>query len=82
VDEDTNIPKVDVVDVVESVFAAMEESLSNGNDVSIQGFGIFKVKERAARMGRNPATGASIKIAAKKVVSFKPAKALKDTVAG
>jgi DNA-binding protein HU-beta len=55
-------------------------SLKDGGTVSIIGFGTFLVKERAARMGRNPQTGASIQIAASKTPSFKAGKALKDAI--
>jgi DNA-binding protein HU-beta len=50
--------------------------------VQLIGFGAFEVTERAAREGRNPATGAALKIAAKKVVKFKPGKALAEAIAG
>jgi DNA-binding protein HU-beta len=55
-------------------------ALKNGETVSIIGFGTFSVKERAARTGRNPQTGAAIEIAASKTPSFKAGKALKDAV--
>jgi nucleoid DNA-binding protein len=56
------------------------ESLKAGNAVTLVGFGSFEVKERAARTGRNPATGAEINIPAAKVPSFKAGKVLKDAV--
>jgi DNA-binding protein HU-beta len=55
-------------------------TLKQGGTVSIIGFGTFSVKERAARTGRNPQTGASIEIAASKTPSFKAGKALKDAI--
>jgi DNA-binding protein HU-beta len=55
-------------------------ALKNGETVSILGFGTFSVKERSARTGRNPRTGATIEIAASKTPSFKAGKALKDAV--
>lgn len=55
--------------------------LDGGRKVSIAGFGAFDTKHRAARQGRNPATGATIMIAAKKYATFKAAKGLKDRVA-
>jgi DNA-binding protein HU-beta len=55
-------------------------ALKKGESVSLIGFGTFSVKERAARSGRNPQTGASIEIAASKTPSFKAGKALKDGV--
>ncbi|AIR90253.1 HU family DNA-binding protein [Pseudomonas cremoricolorata] len=62
--------------VIESVTGAMQK----GDDVVLVGFGTFTVKERAERTGRNPQTGAAIKIASAKVPSFKPGKGLKDAV--
>jgi DNA-binding protein HU-beta len=55
-------------------------TLKQGETVSIIGFGTFSVKERAARTGRNPQTGATIEIAASKTPSFKAGKALKDAI--
>ena len=64
--------------VVEAVFAAVTDAATKGDEVSIPGFGKFKVAAREARTGRNPATGATIEIAASKKLAFSPAKALKD----
>ena len=58
--------------------AAVVEALQAGDKVQLMGFGTFEVKERAARMGRNPATGAPTEIAAKKIPVFKAGKGLKD----
>ena len=55
-------------------------ALSNGDSVALVGFGTFNVRERAARMGRNPATGETIQIAASKGVGFKAGKSLKDSL--
>lgn len=60
--------------------ASVTESLKEGDDVALVGFGTFAVKERAARTGRNPQTGKEITIAAAKVPSFRAGKALKDAV--
>jgi DNA-binding protein HU-beta len=59
---------------------AIAVALKNGENISLIGFGTFSVKERAARTGRNPQTGATIKIKASKSPSFKAGKALKDAV--
>jgi len=59
---------------------AVASALSNGDQVSLVGFGTFSVKHRAARTGRNPQTGAEIQIKAANVPSFKAGKALKDAV--
>lgn len=66
--------------VVEAVFAAMTEAAKAGDEVSIPGFGKFKVASRDARSGRNPATGETIQIAASKKLAFTPAKQLKDSM--
>ncbi|HHQ4716264.1 TPA: nucleoid-associated protein HU-beta [Aeromonas veronii] len=59
---------------------AVGEALKEGDQVALVGFGTFAVRERAARSGRNPQTGATIGIAAGKVPAFKAGKALKDAV--
>jgi DNA-binding protein HU-beta len=59
---------------------AITEALKSGDQVSLVGFGTFSVKERAARTGRNPQTGATIDIAASKIPGFKAGKVLKDSV--
>jgi len=63
-----------------TVVAEITKNLKMGKDVVLTGFGSFTVSKRAARMGRNPQTGAAIKIAAKKVPRFKAGKGLKDAV--
>ncbi|MCC7160612.1 HU family DNA-binding protein [Candidatus Nomurabacteria bacterium] len=73
--------KVQAEEVVDGMFDAIVSTLKKGGEVSIAGFGIFSVKSRAARMARNPKTGEQVKVAAKKVPKFRPAKALKDMVA-
>ena len=64
------------------MFAAIADSASKGEEVSLNGFGKFKVKESPAREGRNPSTGATIQIAASKKLTFAPAKAVKDKLNG
>jgi DNA-binding protein HU-beta len=65
---------------VEAVLGGITLGLQEGGTVAIVNFGTFMVKERAARVGRNPSTGEEINIGAAKVVSFKAGKALKDAV--
>jgi DNA-binding protein HU-beta len=65
---------------LDAILETITESLVDGEDVTLIGFGTFKISERAARDGRNPRTGEAIKIAASKVPSFKAGKALKDAV--
>jgi len=72
----TGLKKVDVGGLVNAMFEVIEDALKAGENVTITGFGSFKVVERKAREGRNPQTGQPIKIPAKKVVKFKPGKGL------
>ena len=65
---------------LDAAIVAIKQSLKKGNDVTLVGFGTFSVGKRAARAGRNPRTGATIKIKAAKVPKFRPGKALKDAV--
>jgi DNA-binding protein HU-beta len=76
------ISKSDAGDAVDATFDAIADALSNGGEVSLVGFGSFKVANRAARTGRNPQTGATIQIAASKAPKFKAGKGLKDAVNG
>lgn len=66
--------------VVEKVLEGIIESLASGDKVELRNFGILKVKSRRSRVGRNPKTGVSVPIEAKKVVFFKPGKILKEKV--
>lgn len=65
---------------LDSMVEAITEALKKGEQVTLIGFGTFAVKSRAARTGRNPQTGETIKIEAANVPSFKPGKALKDAI--
>ncbi len=65
---------------LEAIVGGIRHSLKKGNSVTLVGFGTFTVSKRAARTGRNPRTGAAIKIKAAKVPKFRPGKALKDSV--
>ncbi|MBV9989855.1 MAG: HU family DNA-binding protein [Alphaproteobacteria bacterium] len=66
--------------IIEDMVGAMTKHLKKGTRIRINGLGILQVRKRAARMGRNPATGEAIKIKASKKVSFRPAKELKEAV--
>ncbi len=72
--------KKDADKAVAAVFGAIEGALAKGDKVQLIGFGTFEVRERAAKEGRNPRTGETIKIAAAKVPAFKAGAALKDAV--
>lgn len=76
----SELSKKDATKAVEAVFEAITEALQNGDKVQLVGFGNFEVRERQARKGRNPQTGEEIEIAASKVPSFKPGKALRDVI--
>jgi len=78
--EATDLTKADAARAVEAVLGTITKTLAGGDQVGIVGFGTFLVRDRAARVGRNPQTGAEIQIAAAKVPAFKPGKALKDAV--
>lgn len=80
--EGQGLTKADARKVVDAVFATIADSAVQGEEISLSGFGKFKVKESAAREGRNPATGATIQIAASKKLGFTPAKAVKDLLNG
>lgn len=76
------LAKSDVKKVVDGLFAKIADAAEKDEEVSVPGFGKFKVKQSAAREGRNPATGETISIAASKKLGFAPAKALKDKLNG
>lgn len=75
-----NLSKADGARAVNAVIDSISSALRGGDSVSLVGFGTFKVKQRNARVGRNPRTGETIQIAASRVPSFKAGKDLKDAV--
>lgn len=77
---EADISKAAATRALESLLDAVKDSLKKGDSVSLVGFGTFEVTKRAARDGRNPATGAAIKIKAATVPKFRPGKALKDAL--
>jgi len=76
----TAITKKDASEALATVLGEITKALSKGEDVTLTGFGTFKVSTRAAREGRNPKTGEKIKIPAMKTPKFKAGKGLKDAV--
>ncbi len=78
--EKLGIPKKECVSIVESIFTIIKEDLDQGNDVMISGFGKWTVKAKKKRKGRNPQTGESLMIDARKVVTFKPSQVLRGAV--
>ena len=75
-----DMSKAEAGRAVDAVLGSVGDALGSGVSVSLVGFGTFSVRHRAARMGRNPQTGATMQIAASKVPGFKAGKALKDKV--
>ncbi|MGR5536934.1 HU family DNA-binding protein [Vibrio mediterranei] len=78
ISEKADINKKEAQAALEAITQSIEEVLSQGEEVSLIGFGTFKVNERAARTGRNPKTGETMQIAASKSPSFKAGKVLKE----
>ena len=74
------INKREATDALDQFISAVTEALSIEGSLSLAGFGTFKVVERSARAGRNPKTGESIQVDAKRVVTFKPSDLLKKSV--
>ncbi len=66
--------------IVDAVFASIIEALQGGDKIELRGFGSFRVRHRASRTGRNPKTGDSVLVPAKKVPYFKPGKELRELI--
>ena len=79
--ESTGLTKKDTEKVLNAALDSIAAALAQGDKVQISGFGSFEVKEREARVGRNPQTGEAMEIAASRIPAFKAGKALKDRVA-
>lgn len=79
---DGEVTKAAAGKILDGVLNTISQALKKGDKLSLVGFGTFSVTKRAAREGRNPQTGKSIKIAARKVAKFKPGKTLSDMVNG
>ena len=76
----TDLTKKDSGQIVEHIFDLLKETLESGENIKIAGFGNFEVKEKATRRGRNPQTGTTIEITARKVLTFKPSQVLKQSI--
>ncbi len=76
------LSKAQAKSIVDRVFTEITNAAISAEETNVPGFGKFKIKETAARQGRNPATGETIQIAASKKLTFTPAKALKDALNG
>ncbi|WGW00189.1 HU family DNA-binding protein [Vibrio sp. YMD68] len=80
ISEQADITKKQAHDALDAITSGIEQSLAQGEEVALLGFGSFKITERAARTGRNPRTGEPIQISASKSPTFKAGKALKDAL--
>ncbi len=80
ISNDSGLSKADSQRALDATIDSISKALKKGDTVSLVGFGTFSVKERAARTGRNPATGETIKIKASKTPSFKAGKGFKDAI--
>lgn len=78
--ESADLSKADAARAIDAFFGVVGSQLKKKDKVSLVGFGTFLLRERAARTGRNPKTGAPLKIAASKNPTFKAGKALKDAI--
>ncbi len=79
---ETDLKQIDIKKVVQKTFDAIVEALARGERVELRNFGVFKVKSRKARLGRNPKTGQEVPISPKKVAVFKPGLVMKAKVLG
>ena len=77
-----DVSKADARKIVDAVFVAVAEAAAKGEEISLNGFGKFKVKDSPEREGRNPSTGEAMTIKASKKLTFTPAKAVKDKLNG
>lgn len=78
--EQGHFSKKDCTELVETFFGTMKEAFEDGENLKISGFGNFEVKSKAERKGRNPISGDSITIEARKVLTFKPSSILKQAI--
>ncbi|MCF2903620.1 integration host factor subunit alpha [Octadecabacter sp. CECT 8868] len=81
VHEEVGLSRNESADLVESVLTHMSDALANGDSVKISSFGTFSIRDKAARIGRNPKTGEEVPITPRRVLSFRPSHLMKDRVA-
>ena len=77
-----NLTKLQATEAVETLLSIMKNCLANGEDLLISGFGKFNVKDKKARRGRNPQTGAELILDARRVITFKPSGILRARING
>lgn len=80
ISNETNLTQIDVKKIVQRTLDCVLEALERGETVELRNFGVFKVKHRRGRLGRNPRTGQEVQVPEKKVVIFKPGLVLKHKV--
>ena len=80
ISDETNIKQIVVKKVVQKTFDCITDSLVRGEKVELRNFGVFKVKERRSRTGRNPRTGEIVPVPARKVAVFKPGLEMKNKI--
>ncbi|HLE11425.1 MAG TPA: integration host factor subunit alpha [Bacteriovoracaceae bacterium] len=78
--KEANFSKKEAAEVVELVFKVIKDTLSQGEKVKISGFGNFTIRDKATRIGRNPQTGESMEISARRVLTFRPSQVLKEDI--
>ena len=78
--EKCNFSKKDATDLVESVFETIKDTLATGENVKISGFGNFVLRDKKARMGRNPQTGEAMEISSRRVLTFKVSQVMKEAI--
>lgn len=80
ISDETNIKQIDVKKVVQKTFDSIIDSLVRGEKVELRNFGVFKIKERRSRTGRNPRTGEVVPVPSRKVAVFKPGLEMKKRI--
>ena len=80
VSDETNLKQIDVKKVVQKTFDCIVEALARGEKIELRNFGVFKIKQRKSRTGRNPRTGQVVPVPPRKVVVFRPGLNMKKTV--
>ncbi|MBI4972612.1 MAG: integration host factor subunit beta [Candidatus Omnitrophica bacterium] len=80
VSDDANLKQIDVKQVVQKTFDCIVEALARGENIELRNFGVFKIKQRKSRTGRNPRTGQVVPVPPRKVVVFKPGLEMKQRI--
>ncbi|TRZ93977.1 integration host factor subunit beta [bacterium] len=80
VSDDTNLKQIDVKKVVQRIFDCIIEALVRGEKIELRNFGVFRLKQRKSRTGRNPRTGQVVPVPPRKVVVFKPGLEMKKKI--